>query len=169
MSFKEKLRAMVSVEGIRQKSVGQQLRVNLEEALQQKPPAKQKAKTIAKQKADQTVGSAGSRQTVFVTTASLATFPVASGVIMVIWKLLQTLLPSCSTMNSPIIPLLLAILLGFFLLYIDLTDPEREQTPYKRDIVIKVGITIINSLFLAAAVLGIDTAIGGQGGQSTGS
>lgn len=157
MSFTEGLRAFVSVQGVPQKRLQASLQGILMNALEQNPPAKQEAANIAKREADVTVNDAGNRQNVFVTSASLATFPVASGVITVIWKLLKVIGPTTSALKSPIIPLILALLLGAFFAYMGLTDPERTKPPTSRDIIVNIVIALINSLFLAAAVLGIDT------------
>ena len=159
MSFIEGLRAFVSVQGVPQSSSQVILQETLVKALEQTPPAKQEAEDIAKREADGAVSEAGNRQNVFVTPASLATFPVASGVITIIWGRLQVLGPNTLALKSPIIPLVLALLLGAFLAYMDLTDPERIKPSTSRDKVVKSVTALINSLFLAAAVLGIDTAI----------
>lgn len=159
MSLTDNLRALVSVQGIPQKSSQASLQQTFERALEAPPRAKKDARTIAQQDAGTVVQQAGNRQTVFVTSASLATFPVASGVIMVVWKLLQTVVPDAPVLQSPLVPLILAFLIGVFLLYMDLTDPERTQPLTSRDKVVKSVIALINSLFLAAAVLGVDTVI----------
>jgi hypothetical protein len=128
-------------------------------ALQQTPPGKQDAEGIAKSQSTDAVGETANRQSTFVTTASLASFPVASGVITVIWKLLQVVAPSASAMKSPVIPLILAILLGAFLVYLDLSDGERTTPLKPSSIITKSIIGLVNSLFLTAAVLGINTSI----------
>lgn len=159
MSFGENLRNLVSVQGIPQNSSQATLQSTLLQALKQTPPPQPDAVQAAQQQAAGAVSAAGNRQNVFVTSASLATFPVASGVITVIWKLLQVLGPTLVFMKSPFIPLILALLLGAFLAYMDLTDPERAEAPTTREKVVKSGIALINALFLTAAVLGIDTAV----------
>jgi hypothetical protein len=159
MSFIESLRSIVTVKGVPQRSTQARLRTTMSKALQQSPPPKNQLDNIATRDAASAVSDLGNRQNVFVTTASLATFPVSSAVITVIWKLLQLLAPATGAMKSPFIPLVLAMLLGVFLLYMDLSDPERSQPLLTRDIVVKAVIALINSLFLAAAVLGIDTAV----------
>jgi uncharacterized membrane protein len=159
MSFSEGLRALTSVQGVPQRSLQHSLQETLVKALKQPPPAEIEAGHIAKREANEAVSEVGNRQNVFVTRASLATFPVASGVITVIWKLLQVLVPNTAAVESPIIPLVLALLLGAFLVYIDLTDPEQTKPPTSRDKIAMSVIAFINSCFLTAAVLGIDTAV----------
>lgn len=159
MSATENLRAFFSTEGVSQKRTQNDLQATLVRALEQTPPGKQEAEKIARQQATDSVNQAGNRQNVFVTSASLATFPVASGVITVVWRLFQFIAPNVAAMKSPIIPLVLAILLGGFLLFMDTTDPERTIPLKPRDKVVKIVIALINSLFLTAAVLGIDTAV----------
>lgn len=102
------------------------------------------------------------REGTFVSLRSLFSFPVASGVITMVWQLLKALVPEFEPFKSVGAPLILALLIGFFLLYVDLADPARKTplTNYRKNI--KIVIAFINSLFLAAAVLGIDTTIGGK-------
>ncbi len=159
MSFAENFRTFVSVQGVPQNSSQAVLQETLVKALELNPPVKQEAEIIAKREANGNVKNAGNRQNVFVTPASLATFPVASVVIASLWKLLQVLLPNTSVLKSPFIPFVIAVLLGAFLVYMDLTDPERIKPPTSRDKVMKSVIGLINSLILVAAVLGIDTFV----------
>lgn len=161
MPIVDGLRETFSVQGVPQKSSEAELESTLTSALTQPQMESAAARSTAVDRANRTVGATGNRQNVFVTTASLATFPVATGVIVVVWRLLQSLAPGSAFVvpPAPWIPLLLALLLGAFMLYMDLSDPERTTPTTSRDIVIKSVIALINSAFLAAAVLGIDTAM----------
>jgi hypothetical protein len=159
MSVTENLRTFFSPQGVSQRSAQAKLQATLVKALQQTPPGKQEVEDIAKLQSIDTVGETANRQSTFVTTASLASFPVVSGVITVIWKLLQVVAPSAPAMKSPVIPLILAILLGAFLVYLDLTDGERATPLKPSSIITKSVIGLVNSLFLTAAVLGINTSI----------
>ena len=157
MSTTETLRTFFSPQGVSQRSAQAKLQPTLVKALQQTPPGKQEAENTAKLQSTNTVGETANRQSTFVTPASLASFPVASGVITAIWKLLQVVAPLTPTMKSPVMPLILAILLGAFLVYLDLTDGERATPLKPSSIIAKSGIGLVNSLFLTAAVLGINT------------
>ena len=159
MSFMDTLRSAVSIQGVPQRSTHAKLKSTMSKALQQTPPPKQQLESIAARDTSAALSDIGNRQNVFVTTASLATFPVSSAVITVIWKLIQLLAPTVAATKLPLVPLALAVLLGVFLLYMDLSDPERSQPLLTREVVVKAVIALINSLFLAAAVLGIDTAV----------
>ena len=159
MSFAEDLRNFVSVQGVPQNSSQAVLQETLVKALELNPPAKQEAEIIAKRQANGSVDKAGNRQNVFVTQASLATFPVASVVIASLWKLLQVLLPNTLALKSPFVPFVIAVLLGAYLVYMDLSDPERIKPPTSREKLKKSVIGLINSLILVAAVLGIDTFV----------
>ena len=154
MPIVDGLRSTFSVQGVPQKSSETELENTLTTALTQPQMDRAAAKSTAVDKAATTVAATGNRQNVFVTTASLATFPVATGVIVVVWRLLQSLAPNVSfvTPPAPWIPLILALLLGAFMLYMDLSDPERTTPTTRRDIVVKSVIALINSAFLAAAV-----------------
>jgi len=159
MSLSDSLRTLTSVYGAPQKSLQHSLQEKFVKALGQSPPEALESDNIAQREAEETVSKVGNRQNVFVTPASLATFPVASGVITVVWKLLRVLVPNMAAIESPIIPLVLALLIGVLLVYIDLTDPEQAKPPTKRDKIVASVVGLINSLFLTAAVLGIETAI----------
>ncbi len=161
MPIVDGIRSTFSVQGVPQKSSETELQNTLTSALTQPQMDRDAAKSTAVAKANTVVAATGNRQNVFVTTASLATFPVATGVIVVIWRLLQTLAPNAAFVAPPApwIPLILTLLLGGFMLYMDLSDPERTIPTTRRDIVIKSVIALINSAFLATAVLGIDTAM----------
>lgn len=87
-------------------------------------------------------------QGVFVTRESLLAFPVASGVVIVIWKVLQKVFPAWGA--SLLIPLAVAFLVGLFVYWISIT----EQTPPKEKKIALI-VAIINSFFLAASALGI--------------
>jgi hypothetical protein len=159
MSFTENLRTFFSPEGVSQRSEQIKLNDTLMKALQQTPPGKQEAEHIANLQSTDTVSETANRQSTFVTTASLASFPVASGVITLIWKLLQVVASSAPAMKSPVIPLILAILVAAFLVYLDLTDDERVTPLKPSNIIIKSVIGLVNSFCLTAAVLGINTSI----------
>jgi hypothetical protein len=67
----------------------------------------------------------GDRINTFVTAASLATFPVASAVIVIIWKLIQVIVPNAPALKSPVVPLIISLIIGAFLYVLDLSDPKR--------------------------------------------
>ncbi len=88
----------------------------------------------------------------FVTTSSIITFPVASTVVSIIWGLAKAVSPTYGA--SVVIPIIAAFLVGFFIYYIITSQPEtKPKTNIEWNIA--RGIAIINSLYLAAAALGI--------------
>lgn len=89
---------------------------------------------------------------VFVTPASIATFPVASGAVVVIWKVLANVFPEWGSLK--IIPLFTSFFVGLLIYYFSTTD----GTPLK-DRIAGFFIAIINSFFLTASALGIDETI----------
>ena len=159
MSINDSLRTLFSTQGISHPLMQVQLKQRFMKALQLTPTGILEAENVATQQATEAVNEATNNQGAFVTTATLATFPVASGVITVIWKLLEAVVPNAPAIKSPIVPLVLAILLGAYFVYLDLTDSGQAEQPKTRNIIQKCVIGLINSLFLAAAVLGINTAI----------
>lgn len=88
---------------------------------------------------------------VFLTPQSLLTFPVASGAVILIWRVLSAVFPSLGP--SKLVPLVTAFLVGTFIYYISL--PENASTRVR---ITGAGIGIINSFFLAASALGVDIA-----------
>lgn len=96
----------------------------------------------------------------FVTTQSLVTFPVASGVVTIAWTFTQAL--GGSWADSKLVPVCIAALLGVFMAWIGIEDDAWSKlTPSKKRKaqVTAVVIGAINTLFLAAASIGIDTTI----------
>ncbi len=75
---------------------------------------------------------------VFLTPQSLVTFPVASGALMVVWKVLTVVFSSWGA--SKFVPFIGAFLLGMFIYYISL--PENAS---RRLRTIGAGIGVINS------------------------
>ena len=159
MSVNDSLRKLFSTQGIFNRFAQVKLQDRFLEALQLTPPGILEAENMATQQAGEAVNEMTTNQGAFVTPASLATFPVASVVIAVIWQLLKVVVPSTPAMKSPIVALVLAILLGAYFVYLDLTDIGQADKFKTRDIIQKCVIGLINSLFLAAAVLGINTSI----------
>lgn len=102
---------------------------------------------------------------VFVTAQSLATFPVASMVVTLIWKFTAALWPAAATYKW--IPLLAALLIGAVIFLGSISEPTaRPQSGIQW--FVTIAVAIINSLFLAAAALGIlDAVTSGSGGSPT--
>ena len=123
------------------------LKTKMHNAVSMIPIRKVPAK-VTTEAADATPGTQG----VFVTPQSLVTFPVASFIVMVIWKVLSALIPSFE--ESKIVPAVIALIIGIFIYVISFS----EQATVK-DKIIGIVIAIINSFLLAASVLGIDAAI----------
>ena len=88
---------------------------------------------------------------VFITPQSLATFPVATAAVGIVWKVAETLVPSWK--DALIVPAIISLLLGALLFFISITDPDAKRT--SRDLVIGVVVAIINSCYLFASAVGI--------------
>ena len=86
---------------------------------------------------------------VFLTPQSLVTFPVASAVVAVVWKVLGSVFPGWG--ETRITLLVVAALVGALIYMISETT---RQTP--KDRVVAVAIAVLNTFFLAASALGID-------------
>jgi hypothetical protein len=89
---------------------------------------------------------------VFLTPQSIVTFPVASVVVSVLWKLASAFWPIAG--KSPWVPLIIAIVIGTIIFAISLSDnATKPQTG--RQWFVAIGLGTVNSLFLAASALGL--------------
>lgn len=98
----------------------------------------------------------GGGQAVFVTPQSLATFPVAAGVVATIWGLVKAVADSPWAYNK-VVPLVAAGVIGGFLTWWGIAEPS---TPLDKNQ--KIGaafVGVINTIFLAAAAIGVSTTI----------
>jgi hypothetical protein len=96
----------------------------------------------------------------FVTAATLVTFPVASAVVLIIWKVLDGL--PIDLFNGRVGIGLAAVLVGG-VIYL-LSYKSEGNIPNR---VGEFGIAVINTFVLYAAASGIDvTVLGGTGGAS---
>jgi hypothetical protein len=84
----------------------------------------------------------------FTTTESVLTFPVASGVVTIIWQVIGGVFPSWG--KKPVVAFVIALLMGMLIWVASIT---KDQT--KKDRLIGAAIAIINSFSLAATALGI--------------
>lgn len=101
-------------------------------------------------------GGGGGGQAVFVTPQSLATFPVAAGVVATVWGLIKAVANSPWAYNK-VVPLLAAGVIGAFLTWWGIAEPG---TPLDKNQ--KIGaafVGVINTIFLAAAAIGVSTTI----------
>lgn len=89
---------------------------------------------------------------IFVTRQSFATFPAASGVVIMIWKVLGAVFPELS--ESKLVPLITALVVGLLVYSIS----EKNETTLKTKIE-GIAIAIVNSFSLAATAMGIDTVV----------
>ncbi len=130
----------------------------IHDALQALPPEdEQETKDEAKKRTAAAVQDQPG-DVAFVTTESLLTFSGSTTAVVVIWRVIQALAPTSEALKSTIVPLVLAFLLGAFLLSLDLI--AKRKTPLSnQEKIKKFGIAIINAFFLTAAVVGIDTTI----------
>ena len=90
---------------------------------------------------------------VFVTPQSLVTFPVASGAVTIIWKVLGQVNTAIGT--SAIAALVISFVIGLFIFFAGLTQQGTTQ-----DKVVQFGIAVLNSFWLAASALGISEVAG---------
>ena len=79
------------------------------------------------------------------------TFPVASGIVTVVWKVLEKVFPSWGSSN--LVPLVVSLLVGM-LIYAMSDVPGTTK-----DRLISFAIAILNSFTLAAAALGVNSAV----------
>ena len=93
---------------------------------------------------------------VFITAQSLATFPVASAVIAVIWNVLGALVEGWA--KNKVVPFVVALIIG---MVIYLLSADKGQTAGEK--AGKFVIALINSFLLAAAALGIGSAAAALG------
>jgi hypothetical protein len=105
-------------------------------------------------------GGAGNTQGVFITPQSIVTFPVASFVVGLIWKVIGAVVPSLAT--ALWIPLIVGLAIALLIYWISISDPASTATP--RDKQIGLFVAIINGLYLFAATAGIVTAFAPSGG-----
>jgi hypothetical protein len=96
--------------------------------------------------------AAGNTIGVFTTTQSVLTFPVASGVVTIIWQVIGGVFPSWG--KKPVVALVIALLMGTLIWAVSTT---RGQST--RDKLIGGAIAIINSFSLAATALGIHSTL----------
>lgn len=106
-----------------------------------------KSDAMLKAPEDAKVGTAGT----FITPQSLMSFPVASSLVVGLWRLAAAIAPGWGGSNMTLI--VISLVIGMFIWAISVTDPNLQQT--RRDKFISFGIAIINSLYLAIAGIGI--------------
>lgn len=89
---------------------------------------------------------------VFITAQSLTTFPVASTLVTIVWKVLGKVNASLS--NEALVPLIVALFIGLAIYGL---SADKGNTGKER--LVSFFIAILNSFMLTAAALGIDTTI----------
>ena len=89
---------------------------------------------------------------VFPTPQAAVTFPAASGLITVVWKVLGQVSEPLG--NNKLVPLILALIVGM-LIYAQSVTPGGTR----KDKVIGFSFAFLNSISLAATALGINTAV----------
>lgn len=95
----------------------------------------------------------GSSKTVpaFITLQSLVTFPGSAVAVTIVWRFFDSLLG----IDSRLVPVVAAFLVGGALYWMSL-----EENLSRRDRVLGAGIAVINAMYLAMSVLGIDITLG---------
>jgi len=89
---------------------------------------------------------------VFVTRESLMTFPVASGVVLVIWRVLGAVIPSWAEAKP--VALVVSFAVGFLVYLISV-----PENPTKRRLTEIRIIAVLNCFFLTATALGLDVVV----------
>ena len=89
---------------------------------------------------------------VFLTPQSIATFPVASLAVTIVWRLAAKLSPNHG--KSSWVPVITALIIGGVIFMGGLSD-EDTKPKSTRPWIVSVVVGILNSLFLAAAALGL--------------
>ncbi len=92
---------------------------------------------------------------VFTTAQSLVTFPVASGLVTLVWRVIAAVWPAWG--NTKVVPLVIALLVGGLIHVISVTPGTT-----RRDGFIGLAVAVLNSFSLAATALGIDAAVSGR-------
>jgi hypothetical protein len=92
----------------------------------------------------------------FVTPQSIVTFPVAALVVNVFWQLLGK---ASTSLTKQWVPIVLSALVAAFIYAASDKSGMNAKAKW-----VAAGIALINAGFLAAAALGLDTALPGQAG-----
>lgn len=95
----------------------------------------------------------------FITPQSLVTFPVATFVVGLLWKVIEAVFPQ--TAGALWVPLVISFLLGTFVYFIGITDPESQMK--LREKAIAAVVAVVNSFYLFASTTGIASAVLGGG------
>jgi hypothetical protein len=89
---------------------------------------------------------------VFVTKESILTFPIASGVVILIWNVINWLDSNIAQLK--IVPVIISFVVGMFIYYISM-DVNMDR----KDKVAAFGIAVVNSFMLLASAIGIDVIL----------
>ena len=110
--------------------------------------------------ADQPASDSGgeARTPSFLTPQTIVTFPGATLAIAAVDKLVDKLAPTIA--NSPWPIVVIGGLVGAFIIWMSMTDPNVTLQPRDRKILIFVGI--FNTAFLIASALGIQIIASGE-------
>jgi hypothetical protein len=90
---------------------------------------------------------------VFLTPASLASFPVAATAVIMVWELTKKLVPAVGA--SAWVPVLTSFVVGLVIFLTSITNPKIRPPKTGAQWVVAIIVALINSLFLAAAALGV--------------
>jgi len=97
----------------------------------------------------------------FITRESLLSFPVATGVVKLVWWVTGQVADGAQ--NKKWVGLVIALAVGLLIYFISNSDPTLTLTPQQKQI--GIAIALINALVLFAAAAGIDTLTNSQSGS----
>lgn len=94
---------------------------------------------------------------VFITPQTFVTFPGASTVVLIVWRMLGLAVPAWESAN--LVPIIAALIVGALIYLISLT-PDMTL----KEKAIGAFLALINAMYIALFVLGVPVTFGGQGG-----
>lgn len=107
------------------------------------------------------VSAAGETKGVFITPQAIVTFPVATFVVALFWKVSEVLWPS--TRGLLLLPMVISFIVGGFICWVGITDPQANMS--SRDKVVAVFVGLVNSVYIFSSTVGIAGAVTSQMSQ----
>ena len=115
----------------------------------------ERGKAVASAAGDGGGADAEVSQGVFITPQALVTFPVASFIIGLFWKVTTALVPSLDRQLS--VPFVISLIVGGFIYWVGVSDPATNYTSRDKKIAAFVGL--VNAIYLFGATTGIATIV----------